>query len=220
MDSDVVLLSKDTISGITVTDATNGKFSFTLSKEETATLNGTYYHEVETEDGNGFITTEITGSVYVTIGAVNQSYVSVAYADSYFDGVLFPEPWFTTPDETKQKALNLATKRIDSLPIRGVKVSDTQPFQFPRALYSERGLVYESEVSDAVLNAVCEEALALLKGGSEADKRAQLQRQGVTSFSLGGLSESYSGAYTGNKLLSVTATQLLSKYTGGGRAIM
>jgi hypothetical protein len=176
----------------------------------------------------------------LTVGT--DSYISVTDADTYFSGVLYPDPWTTTDNATKEKALRLATRRIDSLMIRGVKADPEQTLEFPRALYSHSttyqntyldnplsnhsirrlpGWVAETEVDNAVLNAVCEEALALIKNGSEANKREELQRQGVTSFSLGNLSETFSGGSTRSfKLLSSTAMQLMSKYTNGGAVIV
>ena len=152
---------------------------------------------------------------------MGESYVTIEDADAYFDDVLFPEPWTTSDEETKTKALIMASKKIDSLMLIGRRVESDQAQEFPRSIYNS-GLgcwVDESEISQCVKDATCEEAIALLRGGTEAAKRAELQRQGVTSFSLGKLSESYSGTSTGNRMQSPAAAQLLSRYTGGSRAI-
>jgi hypothetical protein len=173
------------------------------------------------------------------VTSAGNSYVSAAEADEYFDlHVLFPEPWTTTQTATKEKALVAATRKIDMQMLIGRKVDLEQELEFPRALYSDTkstrnynntldnnlyllpGWVAEEEVSQAVKDATCEEALALLKSGAEANKRAELQRQGVTSFNLGSLSESYSGGSAGIKLLSPVAAQLLARYIGGGRVIV
>ena len=174
----------------------------------------------------------------MTLAVGTDSYISVSDADTYFDTILFPEPWTTTVTETKEKALKMATKKIDSLMLIGRKVEIDQPLEFPRSLYSDTASVYgyqtgiinntryggwvdETEVTQAVKEATCEEALALIRGGIQANKRAELQRQGVTSFGIGPLSESYSGASSSpNRIISGTAAQLMSRYVGGSRSIV
>lgn len=106
-----------------------------------------------------------------------------------------------------------------------------QTLQFPRAYYLGQrynrkfgltidnvrgaGWYVETEVTDDVKHAECEEALAILRAGSSADKRQQLQQQGVKSFSLGNLTETYSGSGSSEKILSLEAKQLLRKYLAG-----
>jgi hypothetical protein len=173
----------------------------------------------------------------LTVGT--DSYISVADADTYFSGVLYTDEWDAADGATKEKALRMATRRIDGLALIGRKADPAQTLEFPRQLYSDSRYAYwnqdalrnnsifqppswvaQTEVPDAVLNAVCEEAVALIKGGADASKREELQRQGVTSFTLGKLSETFSGAPTGNKLLSTTAAQLMRQYTGGSRSVV
>lgn len=67
-------------------------------------------------------------------------------------------------------------------------------------------------VPDNVKYAVCEEALAM--SNTELTKRKELQDQGVTSFSLGSLSESYQGR-SSNPLLSKEATEYLKGWILG-----
>lgn len=161
------------------------------------------------------------GATFVSTTYGN-SYISIGEADNYFDDQLFPEPWTTSDDATKEKALAMATRKIDSLVLIGRRVSPDQAQEFPRSIYNSGSWrwVDETEVADCVKDATCEEALSLLRNGIQAQKRAELQRMGVTSFSLGPLSETYSGASaSGNKLLSVVAAQLLARYIGGSRTI-
>ncbi|MGF9711720.1 DnaT-like ssDNA-binding protein [Paenibacillus naphthalenovorans] len=155
------------------------------------------------------------------------SYVSVDDADIYFADRLFADKWESATPLDKEKALIMATRKIDMQLLNGRKVDSAQTLQFPRSIYSRYKYppypqwVDESEVSDDVKSAVCEEALAILSYTKESQKRTQLQRQGVTSFSLGSLSESYSSNNaTGYKLLSVEAVQLLAPYIGGSRVIV
>lgn len=163
------------------------------------------------------------------------SYVSVDEATAYFADRLFADEWESSPD--KEKLLIAATRRIDRLPFKGIKADRTQALEFPRALYSySRGInpyhdplrdnlhtlpgwIVQQDVPQAVKDATCEEAISILKGAQEAAKRADLQRQGVTSFSLGSLSESYSGGSQGIRLMSAEAHDLLAPYLGGGRPI-
>jgi hypothetical protein len=169
------------------------------------------------------------------------SYISVADAEIYFNNILFPEPWTTTDAAVKEKALKQATRKIDTQMLIGRKVDLNQPLQFPRAIYSDTRTLYKTTVQERirgvgfynlpgwiaedmpqdVLDAVCEEALALIKNGAQAQKRIELQRQGVTRFMLGQFQEQYLGGSSlgGNKLLSVTASQLLARYIGGSRTI-
>lgn len=234
------ILTKNTTSGIVLTDAQNGKFTFTMSSAETSTLKADfpYYHEVKITDSLGLVTTVLSGTVTGSNGSVSLSYATVDYADAYFDNVLFPEPWTTTNATTKAKALKMATKKIDSLMLIGRKVNPNQPLEFPRSIYSHMNgycrinsipssrfippcWIDETEISQNVKEATCEEALSILKNGAQAQKRSELQRQGVTSFSLGSLSESYSSSYGNpNKLLSSTSAQLLARYLGGSRPIL
>jgi hypothetical protein len=124
----------------------------------------------------------------------------------------------------------MASKRIDRLKLRGKKADVNQTMKFPRAVYMDSpsailstsvtytslpGWVVETEVSREVKEAVCEEALALLKGVS---KRIELQAQGVHSFQIGNLTETYTGEVV--KLLSPDAKELLRKYMAGSVTII
>ncbi len=142
------------------------------------------------------------------------SYVSLEDANTYFNERLYAEAWTSeTDDDKKARALITATRKIDRLIIKGVKADSDQTLQFPRSIYSEdtKLWVEESEVSQSVKDAVCEEALALLKG---IPKRVELQAQGVKSFSLGSLSENY-GSGKIVKLISQEARELLQPYIAG-----
>ena len=46
------LLSKSVGHGVTIVNAQNGEFRVTLAQNETATLNGSYYHEIRVADGD------------------------------------------------------------------------------------------------------------------------------------------------------------------------
>ncbi len=162
----------------------------------------------------------------LTVGV--DSYVDIAGADAYFAGRLYTDAWNTATPEQKEKALKQATRAIDRLPLIGRPVDLAQPLAFPRCYLapgappSERrfdlpaGWWCETEVPQAVKDATCEEALALLERGNS--ERRRLQQEGVTSMSLGGLSESYAPG-AGRGLISVEAQELMRPYIAGAVGI-
>lgn len=169
----------------------------------------------------------------VTLIVGTNSYISLTDAESYFTERLYSDAWNNAPADDKAKALIMATKKIDRQPITGRKAVFDQVLEFPRSIYSynknylvnsyfitqeghkyisnSQGWMTEDSVSDNVKNAVCEEALALLEYGN--NKRIKLQRQGVKSFNLGSMSESYSGSTI--RLLSQEAKEFLQPYIAG-----
>lgn len=155
------------------------------------------------------------------------SYIDVAEAQKYFDNRLYNDVWNNASLDNQTRALIMASKKIDRLPVKGVKANYQQALEFPRALMTDyrywqymsltinvlyNGYWYvEPEVTQPVKDAVCEEALALLNG---TPKRLQLQRQGVKSFNMGGMSENY-GSGTQLLLISKEAEELMQPYLGG-----
>lgn len=151
------------------------------------------------------------------------SYISIEDADAYFNMRLYSEVWMSSSQDEKAQALIMATSRIERLKIKGRKTNPAQALQFPRTIFSPNmanlftynytpycGYIVEQDVSQNVKNAVCEEALSLLKG---IPKRLELQNQGVQTFTIGNLSETYNGKKL--KLLSQDALDLLSSYLVG-----
>ena len=132
------------------------------------------------------------------------SYIDVAGANEYFAGRLHAESWGETSDADKEKALRQATKEIDRQLLKGRKATDTQALAFPRHP--------DTEVPEAVKEACCEIALALLERGNS--QRHKLQQEGVQSFTLGNMSETYApGAERG--LISKEAKELLRPWLLG-----
>ncbi len=138
----------------------------------------------------------------ITIG--ENSYIDIEGADEYFAGRLHAESWSGADSGTKEKALKQATKEIDRQPLKGCKAADDQALAFPR--YPDK------EVPEAVKDACCEIALALLERGNS--QRRKLQQEGVQSFTLGNMSESYA-AGAGKGLLSQEANELLRPWLLG-----
>jgi hypothetical protein len=158
----------------------------------------------------------------VVLTVNTNSYVDVAAADTYFAERLFAEPWDDATDDNKAKALIMATKTIDRQILRGQKYSADQALQFPRSYPIDFSLiraswypgnanwVSESDVPQAVIDACCEEALALLDRGNST--RLKLQKEGVKSASVGSASESYTNSVY--VMLSPEARDLMQTYVG------
>jgi len=144
------------------------------------------------------------GEFETTITVGENSYIDIDGANEYFENRLHAERWSGADSETKEKALKQATKAIDRMPIRGRKTDISQSLAFPR--------YPDTEAPEVVKEACCEEALALLERGNS--QRRKLQQEGVQSFSLGNMSETYiTGA--GKGLLSQEAKELLRPWLIG-----
>ena len=132
------------------------------------------------------------------------SYCTIEYADEYFSDRLHAESWGQAYEIEKEKALKQATKTIDRQLLRGRKTNRDQTLAFPR--------YPDTEVPEIVKEACCEEALALLERGNS--QRRKLQQEGVQSFALGNMSETYV-AGDGRGLLSQEAKELLRPWLIG-----
>ena len=175
----------------------------------------------------------------ITVGT--DTYITLAAADTYVAAnYLSTDTKYTTwdnlTDANKEIYLKRATKRLDRQYLRGIKAVSTQTLEFPRAIQTDyrrtnyplinitldNDWVIETEVAQMVLDAQVEESLSASTQGTTANKRAELQAQGVKSFSLGNLSEDYGNASTTQgttKLISIEAQELLRYYVLGSVAI-
>ena len=146
------------------------------------------------------------------------SYVTVDQADAYISSHYMSSSadWkrWSSLDRTDKKVLLLsACQDIEQLPFPGRKAVRDQELCFPRYGWGQNP-------PGDVLAAQVELALWL----SDEDKQAQLshrqelQAQGVTSFRLGDLSESYGEGTSGGQrsaLLCPKAMALLTPYMSG-----
>ena len=132
------------------------------------------------------------------------SYCTIEYANEYFGRRLHAESWGQADGSTKEKALRQATKEIDRQLLKGRKATDTQELAFPR--------YPDEEVPETVKEACCEIALVLLERGNS--QRRKLQQEGVQSFTLGNMSETYAPG-AGRRLLSQEAKELLRPWLLG-----
>lgn len=151
------------------------------------------------------------------------AYVTLTEASTYFATRLYTDEWDEAIASQRTAALTMAQQAIDALPLIGVRATTTQTDAFPRC-YTIRfdrynGLegstidtsVYtDTLVPQCVKDAVCEEALALLKYGDS--ERVKLQEQGVTAASRGDLHETYTPR-TG--LISPIARNLMRPWVQG-----
>lgn len=118
--------------------------------------------------------------------------------------------------------LRKATKIIDGLPLRGRKyqLDGTQIRQFPREYrdgYDMNELTGVAEVPQNVLDACCEEALALYLFLADSDRtdRKTMSEDGVNNYNLGGVYSETLGPSNADKhygLLSSEAYRLLGKH--------
>ena len=176
----------------------------------------------------------------ITVGT--DTYLTVASADTYVEANYICSDtkystWDALSDATKEIYLKRATKKLDRQYLRGVKAVSSQTLEFPRAIRTEyrrdnfplinitldNDWVIETSVNQMVIDAQVEEAITLATSSATAGKRAELQAQGVKSFSLGNLSEDYGAGETSatgsTKLLSIDAQELLRYYVVGSVAL-
>ena len=147
----------------------------------------------------------------ITVG--ENSYIDIEGADEYFAGRLHAESWTGADDSTKEAALKQATRTIDRLLLKGRKTDEDQKLAFPR--------YPDTEVPEAVKEACCEEALALLERGNS--QRRKLQQEGVIAVTVGNVSETYASVMgVGGRvvaidryLLSQEANELLRPWLQG-----
>lgn len=170
-------------------------------------------------------------------GASANSYVTLAEAETYFAARLNIAAWTAALEANKQKALLMACRRIEACRLRSHRrpygyasglaidelevTSATQALAFPR--YRDRSCDGAYIIPQAIKRAQCEEALALLSRGDTDERRRSLQLQGVRSFSVDGLSETYADATAGQvaaqPLDSAEARGLLMPYMAAGGVI-
>lgn len=83
-------------------------------------------------------------------------YADLDWANGYMSDRLETDTWDEADNDTRNKALRMATRYIDTLPFVGSKTDPDQVREFPRE--------DEDEIPDEVKNACAEAALALLEG--------------------------------------------------------
>jgi len=137
--------------------------------------------------------------------------------------------WEALSSNDKDIYLRKGAQTIDRNPLVGVKATSTQTMEFPRAIYTDNAYYSEivntnlfygkhwyvqTETPNEVKYAQVEIAIDITDGISD---RIALQREGVKSFSLGKLSESYGSGKMNT--IPYEAKELLAPYLLGGARI-
>jgi hypothetical protein len=166
----------------------------------------------------------------ITVGT--DTYISLADANTYVTNnyastEALRVSWAALSDSDKESYLRKACKKLDRQILIGQKALTTQTLQFPRAwktpyfynqnipstVYYQGDYTVESAVANEVKYAQVEEALSLIGGTSD---RVTMQREGVKSFSLGSLSETFDGSKkSAQELTSDEAREFLKFYILG-----
>ena len=124
--------------------------------------------------------------------------ISIEDAYSYFyNERLFSDDWLMADNQKQEQSLKMATNQINRL-------------KFNK--HTEK----DKEKEDDLKKAICEQALYLIQTANT--QRARLIEQGVTSFSVEGLSESYDNSKVKSKVCN-EAMEYLRPYLLGCVAI-
>ena len=144
--------------------------------------------------------------MYATVVQANE------YVQNYYSsGDSIRLAWEALSEPDKLVFLNRAEQTIDQLPITGRPVVENKAFpRYP-----------DTEIPVEVTNATIE--LAVQSINSEAKERYELQRQGVRSYSIGDLSETFSNSVVASSGVDAYAYSIvfpfLRKWLGGGYEI-
>lgn len=155
----------------------------------------------------------------MTVG--QDTYISLEDADAYIAANYRAsnttrKAWAGLEDPEKEALLLQACQTIDAQLLGGCQTEPDQPLAFPRRPYQ---FPAETGAPEKVKQAQVEIALyGISEEKAGADRRAALQAQGVQSFSVGELSEAYSGNGSGrnNAEIPARAALLLRRYLSGG----
>jgi hypothetical protein len=134
--------------------------------------------------------------------ATNCYFTALTDPDEFWATRLDSDDWDDATDDQKAKALITATKMVDRQTYTGLKVDEDQAHAFPRywrdfdgssAAFREvlETIAEQSEVPQAVKDAVCVQAAWLLGETTWDRQRKRNQSHGVADVSLGRSSESY-----------------------------
>lgn len=144
--------------------------------------------------------------MYATVVQANE------YVQNYYSsGDLVRQAWEDLDDADRLVLLNRAEQTIDQLPISGRSASGDKAFP------QRAELAIPAEVTNATIE------LAVQSLNAEARERFNLRRQGVRSYKIGDLSESFSEAPLPGAGIDAYAYSIvypfLRKWLGGGYTI-
>jgi hypothetical protein len=169
------------------------------------------YVLIDTDDLTGLK----LGPVYTVTAPTESSYLDAASADTLAASRPTNTAWAAASSVEKLAALEEATRRIDSMILRGTKYDSDQALEFPRIIdgVAVGNADQDAEVPTPVLWACLEEAIAILAAGSGSLK--DLQEQGVSSMSVGGkLSYTFIAGAGNSGLQSAAANRYMRRYIG------
>lgn len=143
----------------------------------------------------------------MTIDLYKNTLVTLEDAQIYFEERFDSEKWFEQDEETKEKLLTTASKKISKFDFVGNPLDIQQPLAFPR----------DFDIPQDIKDAVCEEAFALI----QKNQNVHLinQEQNISSISLGAGSVSYANTSKSDEsklLISSTALYLVKKWIKKG----
>lgn len=146
----------------------------------------------------------------MTVG--EDTYITVDEANEIISGYFLSDDaqrtaWDALSSADKEVYLRQSLLRIDAQIFSGRKAGTDQALQFPR--YGKTSVPQSVKIAQAL------EACAGIGIAAEAEKRAQLQAQGVQSFTAGSLSETYVEG-TSSPLFSCIAAKMLRPFIAGG----
>ena len=173
------------------------------------------YLLIDTDDSNPADMDLELGPVYTETAPTASSYLDAASADTLAASRPTNAAWSAASSVEKLAALEEATRRIDSMILRGNKYDSDQALEFPRIIdgVTVGNADQDAEVPTPVLWACLEEAIAILAAGSGSLK--DLQEQGVTSMSIGGkLSYTFVAGAGNSGLQSAAAKRYMRRYIG------
>ena len=156
------------------------------------------------------------GPVYTVTTPTESSYLDAASADTLAASRPTNTAWAAASSVEKLAALEEATRRIDSLILRGNKYDSDQVLEFPRIIdgVTVGNADQDAEVPTQVLWACLEEAMTIIVAGSSGGRQA-LQAQGVASYQIPGIiSETFVAGFGSVTLQSPRARQIMRRFTG------
>ena len=129
-------------------------------------------------------------TLVATAGASNaNTYATLAEGDTYHEGHLYSSLWDDASDDTKNRALAMATRLLDALiEWTGAAVSQGQALGWPRVgMLSRNGYVLSSAtIPEDLKKGTAEFARQLIGGDRSAD--SDIETQGITSLTAGPVS--------------------------------
>jgi len=174
------------------------------------------YALIDTDDANSSDIDFELGPVYTETAPTASSYLDAASADTLAASRPTNTNWAAATAAQKLAALEEATRRIDSMILRGQKYDSDQALEFPRIIdgVTVGNADQDAEVPTQVLWACLEEAMAIIGAGSSGGRQA-LQAQGVASYQIPGIiSETFVAGFGSVTLQSPRARQIMRRFTG------